>query len=311
MKVPLWLTNRGRSGLRPATVAMPVFLFVLLSILSPTFLSWENIANVNGQITALLIVALGQLIVALTGGIDLSVGGIVSLTSVILVALDPLVSIWVAMAGGIVVGLVNGVGITVIGVHPIIMTLATMTFLQGLSLLILPVPGGQIPEYLSAAATHQVGGIPAAFFWCVIGIATVGVVLSKTRFGLRIFAIGANPESAARNGIPINMYRVICYVLCALAGVVAGCFISARVSSGDATIGAPFALDSITAIALGGVALAGGSGSVTGTVVGTLTLGLITNGMNLLGVSPFLSMAATGILLLIAISTQRRKVVGV
>ncbi len=311
MKALAWLGNRGRSGLRPATVAMPVLLFVMLGILSPTFLSLENIANVNGQITALLIVALGQLIVALTGGIDLSVGGIVSLTSVILVTLAPSLSIWVAAAGGIVVGLVNGIGITVIGVHPIIMTLATMTFLQGLSLLILPVPGGQVPGFLSAVAINHVGGIPAAFFWCVIAIVAVGATLSRTRFGLRIFAIGANPESAGRNGIPVNLYRIVCYVLCALAGVIAGCFISARVSSGDATIGAPFALDSVTAIALGGVALAGGSGSVIGVVVGTLTLGLMTNGMNLLGVSPFLSMAATGVLLLIAISAQRRKVVGV
>jgi ribose transport system permease protein len=128
---------------------------------------------------------------------------------------------------------------------------------------------------------------------------------------LRLFAIGGNAESAELSGVRAFWPRLACYVLCSLASVVAGIYLTGRIVSGDPTMGQPFSLDSVTAIALGGVQLAGGVGSVAGAVLGTITLGLITNGMNLLGVSPFFSAALTGVLLLAAISLQRRKVIGI
>jgi ribose transport system permease protein len=190
------------------------------------------------------------------------------------------------------------------------MTLATMTIVQGLALMLLPVPGGDVPDFLEVLATFSVLGLPAAFFWCVLFAAAVSLLLSATRFGTRIFAIGANPQNAARNGVAVVAHQLACYALCSLAAVCAGIFLAGRVSSADAIMGASYALESVTVIALGGVQLAGGVGSVTGVVAGTITMGLMANGMNLLGVSPFIRAATAGVLLLVAVSLQPRKVIG-
>lgn len=310
MRLPALLQPRGRSGLGAVALGVPVLLFVFLSLSSPSFVSLQNFININGQITALLIVALGQMIVAISGGIDLSVGSVLSLTSAILVTVDPALAVPLAVLAGIAAGLVNGAGVAVFGVHPLVMTLASMTFLQGLALLIHPVPGGDVPDYLEALANFSVFGIPAAFFWCVLFVALASLVLRGTRFGVRIFAIGANAENATRNGINVIAHRIACYVLCSLSAVFAGIFLSARVSSADATMGAAYGLESVTAIALGGVQLAGGVGGVAGVVAGTITMGLMSNGMNLIGLSPFMRAAATGLLLLAAISLQPRKAIG-
>ena len=300
----------GRSGLGYVAIGLPLAIFALLAAFAPEFLSLQNIVDVNNQITALMLVALGQLLVALIGGIDISVGSVVSLTSVVIVSAPPAFAVPAALTLGVVIGLANGLGVG-FGVHPLIMTLASMTFLQGLALLWLAGSGGTVPAPLVFAAKASLFGLPAAFLWCIAAIALTSVLLYFTRFGLRLFAIGGNAESAELSGVRAFWPRLACYVLCSLASVVAGIYLTGRIVSGDPTMGQPFSLDSVTAIALGGVQLAGGVGSVAGAVLGTITLGLITNVMNLLGVSPFFSAALTGVLLLAAISLQRRKVIGI
>lgn len=299
-----------RTGLSVITLALPLALFLLLSFGSPTFTNVQNLMNVNSQITALLIASLGQAVVAVSGGIDLSVGAVMSLTSAILATADPFWALPLVLAMGIAVGLVNGIGVTLFNVHPLVMTLATMTFLQGLALLVHPVPGGSVPPFLRALAVSDLAGIPAAALWCAGFILLTWILLTRSRFGLRVFAAGANPASAARNALPVQKLKIACYVLCSLAAVFAGIFLTARVGAGDATMGAPYSLDTVAAIALGGVQLAGGTGSVIGVVAGVITLGLVSNGMNLLGISPFLRAAITGVLLLGAIGLQRRETIG-
>ncbi|WP_025898327.1 ABC transporter permease [Sneathiella glossodoripedis] len=304
------LHSPGRSGLSLVALGLPVLLFVIISLISPSFLSVQNLSNVNAQITALLIIALGQMIVAISGGIDLSVGSVLSLTSTLLVSVDPTLSIPTVLLVGVCVGLVNGVGVAIFTVHPLVMTLASMTFLQGLALLILPVPGGSIPGFLEALVDFSFLGLPAAFYWCLTFVLLAAFLLRATKFGMRLFAVGANAQNAARNGVNVTFYKILSYVLCSTSAVMAGMYLSARVASADATMGASFALESVTAVALGGVQLAGGVGSVPGVIAGTITLGLMTNGMNLIGVSPFVRASATGVLLLIAISLQPRKAIG-
>ncbi len=301
----------GRSGLGVIAIGLPAAMFLLLSLGTPDFFSARNIANVNSQITALLIVALGQLIVALIGGIDISVGSVISLTSVVLASLSASVAVPVAVILAALVGLGNGLGVAVFGVHPLIMTLASMIFVQGFALLIMSAAGGTVPPLLIALAKTNIAGLPAGFFWCVSALAIVAVLLHKTAFGLRLFAIGANAQSAALSGVGVRAPRLACYMLCSLAGAIAGVYLTGRIASGDPTMGEPFGLNSVTAIALGGVQLSGGVGSVIGVVLGTITLGLISNGMNLVGVSPFFSAALTGLLLLGAVSLQRRKAIGI
>ncbi len=258
-----------------------------------------------------MIVTLGQLIVALVAGIDISVGSVVSLTSVIVVSVDPGLAIPLAVLAGITVGVVNGMGVVLAGVHPLIMTLASMTFLQGLALLIQSGAGGTVPAYIAQLSKGTVLGLPVSIVWCVLAVAAVTFILYRTRFGLRVFAIGASVQNVELSGVRTTLPRILCYVLCSVSGVLAGIYLTGRISTGDPTMGQSFSIDSVTAVALGGVQLAGGTGSVLGAVLGCLTLGLITNGMNLLGISPFLRGALTGLLLVGAISLQRRKAIGI
>ena len=300
-----------RSGVSRYTLGLPLLLFAVLALGAPNFLAPQNLANISGQVTALLIVTLGQLVVALVGGIDLSVGSVVSLASCLVAThSDPVWGIALALALGLAVGLVNGSGVALAGIHPLIMTLATMTFLQGFAFLVLPIPGGQIAPELRQLANGTLWGLPQPLLWCAMFAALVGLLLNRTRLGLHIFAVGANAYSAQLNGVRAVGVVIAAYVICSLLAVVAGIYLASRVTSGDPTMGASFSLESVTAVALGGVQLTGGVGSIVGVVTGALSLGLITNGINLFGVSPFLRGAITGALLLAAVCVQRRRSVG-
>ncbi|MEH2473382.1 ribose transport system permease protein [Nitrobacteraceae bacterium AZCC 2161] len=300
-----------RTGISPYTVSVPVLLFAALALAAPNFLDGQNLSNLSGQVTALLLVTLGQLVVCLVAGIDLSVGSVVGLASCIAATQsDPLVLIVLALALGLGVGLVNGCGVALAGIHPLIMTLSSMTFLQGLALLVLPIPGGGVPPFLLRAAKATILDMPVSLIWCAAAMTLLAVLLHRTRLGLHIFAVGANGSNARLNGVRSRRVTVIAYLLCSLLSVAAGLYLRGHVSSGDPTMGQAFALDSITAAALEGVRLTGGVGSILGCVTGTLTLGFVTNGINLLGISPFLRLAVTGTLLLVAICLQRRSTIG-
>ena len=300
-----------RSGISRYTLALPLLLFAVLALAAPNFLAPQNLVNVSAQIAALLIVSLGQLLVALIAGIDLSVGSVMSLASCLVATqADPLVGVLLALGLGLLVGSVNGLGVAVAGIHPLIMTLSTMTFLQGLAYLLLPIPGGQVAAGLGQAANGTLWGLPLPLLWCAVCAALVFVLLHRTRLGLHIFAVGANARSAHLNGVRAVAVVVSAYVVCSLLAVVAGIYLAARVASGDPAMGAAFGLESVTAVALGGVQLTGGVGSILGVITGALSLGLITNGINLFGISPYLRGALTGALLLAAVCAQRRRVVG-
>jgi ribose transport system permease protein len=306
------LGRNSRSGVSFVTLGIPLALVVLLvATTAHYFLSWENLTNLSGQMTALLIVSFGQLLVALVAGLDLSVGSVMSLATCV-VASDA--SLWItvpiALAIGIVVGLVNGSGVALLGIHPIIMTLSTMTFLQGAAYLLRAVPGGHVPDLLASSARGTLLGVPDSLLWSVICALVLAWLLYRSRFGLHLFATGGNPMSARLNGVNAVRVCISAYVLCSVFAVLAGLFLSARIASGDPAAGQSFGLDSVTAIALGGTQLSGGVGGMIGAITGTIALGLASNGMNLLNVSPFLQSAAKGLLLIFAICAQRRTSVG-
>lgn len=301
----------GRTGLTRYTVGLPIVLLLLLAATQADFRSPQNLLNFSGQIGALLIVALGQLFVTLVAGIDLSVGSVMSLASAFAVTQsDPLAAVAMATALGVAVGTVNGMGVAFAGVHPLVMTLSTATFLQGLAYVVLPIPGGTIAPAMTAAATGEAAGIPAPLLWCAAAALAASIVLRRTRFGAHLFAVGGHPRSAYLNGVRVKSVVVGAYVWCSVAAAWAGLFLAARVAAGDPALGASYALESVAAVALGGVQLTGGVGSVAGVVAGVLSLGLMTNGLNLFGVSPFMRGVLTGVLLLAAVSLQRRRIVG-
>jgi ribose transport system permease protein len=305
--------SESRSGLSYNTLAIPVVLTVVLVATAHGFATWGNLTNLSSQIAALVIVSLGQLMVALIGGLDLSVSSVISLVSCVIATPGwPLsLTLPLSLGAGFMVGLINGWGVAVMGINPIVMTLSSMTFVQGATLVWQKIPGGVIPAQLRLAAAGNTLGIPHSLAWLVVCAFVMAIILTYSRFGLRLFAVGGNPASARLNGIPVKRITISAYVVCSMLAVVAGVYLAARIGSGDPKIGASFGLDSVTAVALGGTLLSGGIGGVASAVIGALSLGLIGNGMNLLGVSPFLQSAAKGILLIIAICAQRRKSVGV
>jgi len=303
--------NPARTGLTHYTLGLPVVLVLLLAATQADFRSTQNLLNFSGQIGALLIVAVGQLFVTLVAGIDLSVGSVMSLASAFAATQsDPLAAVAMATALGVAVGTVNGMGVAFAGVHPLVMTLSTATFLQGLAYVVLPIPGGSIAPAMTAAATGEAVGIPAPLLWCAAAALAASIVLRRTRFGTHLFAVGGHPHSAYLNGVRVKSVVVGAYVWCSVAAAWAGLFLAARVAAGDPALGASYALESVAAVALGGVQLTGGVGSVAGVVAGVLSLGLMTNGLNLFGVSPFMRGVLTGVLLLAAVSLQRRRIVG-
>ncbi|MDP9045849.1 MAG: ABC transporter permease, partial [Pseudomonadota bacterium] len=177
--------NAIRSGVSRYTLGLPILLFVVLAAAATNFLAPQNLINITGQIAALLIVTLGQLVVALVAGIDLSVGSVVSLASCLVATQgDPAWGVTLALLLGIAVGLVNGIGVAWAGIHPLIMTLGTMTFLQGFAFLILPIPGGQIAPALGRLANGTLWGAPQPLLWCAACAALVAALLHRTRLGL-------------------------------------------------------------------------------------------------------------------------------
>lgn len=296
---------RRRNG--RLAIVLSLALFAGLSLGVPDFLSVVNLTNILQQNAALLTVALGQTFVIIAGGLDVSVGSVISLTTVIL-SLDlawPATTA-LALAAGLCVGLVNGLGVAR-GVHPIIMTLSTMSIVQGVALAIREVPGGAVPPYLTWVMTVELMGIPLSFI-CGMALALLmALLLYHTSFGLRLFALGAAPANAAIAGVGTARLVVIAYLLSALSAVIAGMQIAGRIGSGEPLVGAVFSVDAITAVALGGTLLSGGFGSIGGTVAGVALLALIANGMNHLDVPVFYQQVLKGALLVAVVCFYRRK----
>lgn len=302
---------RRRDRLSPFVVLLPLSIALLLSLTSADFLQSENLLNLFGQAAPLLILSLGLLFPVLTGGIDISNGALLSVCAGIIVTQDSAIGIPLAFFVAILTGVVNGVGVAYFKVHPIVMTLGVMIIFLGLSPLILPTAGGDAGAWLVFLVRDSLLGIPLSVVWCVLAILLVWLVVSRTRFGTRVYAIGANTEAVWLSGVNSNRILISCYILSSLSAFVTALYIVGRVGSSSASIGEPLIVNSITAVAIGGILLSGGVGSVFGVVCGVVAMTLINNGMNLLSIDPFLQQVITGCILLVAISFQRREEIGV
>lgn len=301
----------GASARRSRTAwpgyALALLLFVLLAFASGDFLRLGNIVNLFNQQAALMNVAIGQTFVLLAAGLDISVGAVMSLTTAILsLDLSPAVSIPLAFLAAALVGLCNGVGVTVLRIHPILMTLSSMTVVQGVTLLLRPVPGGKVPSIVTDIANAALFGIPLPVVLTAVAVVIGSLILNRTRFGLHILAVGASPDNARLGGLHVNQVMCGCYVLASLFAAVAGFHLAGRIGTGDPLVGDMFSVDSIAAAALGGTLLAGGTGSILGTLGGVALLALVANGLNLLNVSSFYQMLVKGALLVAAVCAHRR-----
>jgi ribose/xylose/arabinose/galactoside ABC-type transport system permease subunit len=282
---------------------------VVVGILAvPNFASSANLDAVLRQAAVLGIVALGQTFVILTAGIDLSVGMLMGLVTVLangVMAGDPAlipVVVGLAFVVGLIVGLANAVGVVVFRVNPLIVTLAMLSVLQGVIFLYTDRTVGSAPPEFRALAYGSSGPLPTSIVLLAVLTAACWVVLRQTPLGRSIYAVGSDSRSARRAGIPVGRVIAAAYVVCSSLAAMAGLVLAARLGSGYTGAGAGFELDSIVAVVLGGTALSGGRGGVPGTIAGVLLLALIANMLNLLGISPFAQRVVNGLVIIAAIA---------
>lgn len=308
--------GRGRQGLWVLPLAIALVIVVALSIRTTQFLTAENLSNLVAQAMPLMITSVGQMFVVVVGGLDLSVGSVISFTTAVLALGAP---DYLAIPGVLVlaalVGLTNGFVVTRLNVHPIIATLAMQYILLGITRFLRPVSGGTVPEVVIRAVSGSVTGIPMPMLWGLCVIVIAWKLLHGSRFGLHLFAIGGGmatgTEDAARNfGVAVRRNIVLAYIACSCFACLAGIFLAGRIVSGDPNVGLLFELDAVTAVTIGGTQLSGGIGSLQGTIFGALVLSLLSNGMNVLNVSPFIQTAIKGGILLLVVGLQSRKKMG-
>jgi ribose transport system permease protein len=298
--VPLLLSI----GILIAMVMIYLILFVLRQQRLPG--SFELATTLNNSMTVGL-AALGQSLVVLTGGIDLSVGGMVDVTNSVAARLmqdNPGsivgVSVLVLLIGA-GMGLINGLCVTYGRLQPIIVTIATLAIWQGVALLILPQPGGSIPGILTdLLAGTTPGGLPASLIIFILLI-LLWQVLRRTPFLVALYAIGNDERAARANGAPVELAKIGAYTLGGLFAGAAGLYLAASSTSGDATTGTQFTLTSIAAVVLGGISLFGGRGSAVGSLVGACILTLLLNVLFFAGVNPQLQEFFQGLFLILAV----------
>jgi ribose/xylose/arabinose/galactoside ABC-type transport system permease subunit len=282
-------------------------LCAALWILTPHFLTVSNLVNVVEQTSINAIVAVGMTFVILSGGIDLSVGSIVALAGVVLgTALQggqPLpVALTLALAAGVACGLANGGLISWGGLPPFIVTLGVMSIARGAALLFTegrPVSG--FDASFRVLATGRVGFVPAPVIAMVIVYAAAHLVLTRTTFGRYVYAIGGNEEATRLSGVAVRFHKTMIYGVSGLMSGVAAVMLTARLNSAQPIAGLNYELDAIAATVIGGTSLMGGEGTLGGTLVGALIMGVLRNGLNLLGVSSFLQQIVIGGVIVVAV----------
>lgn len=289
-------------------------LIVIFAIVSPVFLTPENFANIGRQTTLVSIMAVGMTLVIISGEFDLSVGAVMALAGVVAaLAMQRFGDVWIigtvaALATGAAVGLVNGVLTTWLSIPSFLITLGSLSIARGLALLATGTrPVNILDEnYYLIFGEGIVFGVPVPIIWTVI-VAFVGIVLLHySTFGRQIFATGGNATAARYTGVNTKRVKTICLVIAGLLAGLATLVITARSHAARPDAGAGIELDVIAAVILGGAALAGGRGTIIGALVGSLIIGVLNNGLNLVGVDPSLQLAVKGLIIWFAVTIGRR-----
>ncbi|RHW32805.1 ribose ABC transporter permease [Neobacillus notoginsengisoli] len=283
-------------------------LSILLSILSPHFLETYNLGNIGRQTSINLIIAIGMTYVIISGGIDLSVGSMLAVVSVVVASLmknhglDIFTSILVGVVIGSFLGLINGLIISNIKIPPFIATLGMMTIARGIAFVYTdayPISG--FSSKFTFLGQGSIFGIPVPIIITIIAVAIGIFVLNNTIIGNHIFGLGNNEESARLAGINIKKTQLFIYTFCGFMTAISAVIVTSRLDSGQPNIGVSYELDAIAAVVLGGTSLSGGKGSIFGTVLGALIIGVLNNGMNLLSVSPYFQLIVKGLVILLAV----------
>ena len=308
------LARRAR-GIRPDDAIVAVLPYVMLVVLIIVLAAIEprsfTVAATNRIIdisVVLMLVAIGQTFALLSGGIDLSVGGVISLVSAIAATRmsSPtdarLVTVLLILFGWIP-GLLNGLLIVRARLQPFIVTLATWFILDGVALVVLPTAGGTVNGALAWIGAGSLLGLDSSF-WIMLGAGVITAWLLRTRIGLQIRAVGSDREAAHQSGIPVGATLIVTYCLSSEFAVLAGLVLSFQQLSGDPTSGDTYILGSVAAAVIGGTSLAGGRGSAIGTIIGTLILSYLLSVVFALGFPSEWSLICEGGLLILSLALQ-------
>lgn len=305
-------------GVLPFLLLIAVAVFTMLS---DNFLTGRNLMNVVRQSSYLILVAVGQMFALLTGGFDLSVGTIIALTSVVgatamatayaafpdAIPLVIFLGVVAGIGAGTLLGMLNGIGVSVFGVSPFMMTLGMSSVGFGVALYMTggsPVYGMPI-EFGDTFGFGNFWGIPAPIFVTAIVVILAHGLVNNTRMGRYFYAVGGNIKAAGLSGIDTGKMLFMAYALCGLIAAIAGILLTARLDTGEANIGASLPLESIAACVIAGVSLRGGVGRVENVVLGALFIGLVQNGMNLARMESYLQTVVIGGLLILAVIADR------
>lgn len=305
------MPDLSRYGIYIAFLAM----CILFSIMNPLFLTPGNIINIVRQVSFNAILAMGMLMVIITGGIDLSVGSVIALASVITASfvrqaapiLPVPVAVLVGLAIGALCGMFNGILITKGKLAPFIVTMVSMTMARGAAQLFTkgrPVTGlAESYDYLGAGF---IAGIPVPIYILVLIVLITHFILTYTRTGRYIYAVGGNEQAAVASGLKVDRMKLFVYTFSGIMAALVGVILSARLNSASPILGDGYELDAIAAVVIGGASMNGGKGKVIGTVVGALIIGTISNGLDILNVSSYWQQIIKGIIILTAVLLDKK-----
>ncbi|WP_373946003.1 ABC transporter permease [Paracoccus marcusii] len=308
--------HRAFDWLLHSPLALPLVGLIVVSVLmafaSDNFFTVNNILNVLRQVSVVGILAVGMTFVILTGGIDLSVGAVMALAGTVAagimvnMGLPGGVGIAAALLVGLGLGLFNGVLVAWGKMPAIIVTLATMGIARGLGLIYsggYPISG--LPGWVSWFGVGRVGIMPVPVIIMIVVYALAWLLLQRTPFGRHVYAIGGNETAARLSGVRTRWVKLAVYAISGLTASLAAIVLTGRLMSGQPNAGVGFELDAIAAVVLGGTAIAGGRGLILGTLIGAVLLGILNNGLNLVGINPYMQDVIKGLIILLAIYIGR------
>ena len=282
-------------------------MILFASISSPYFLKPGNIGNILVQATPLAITALGQSFVMLSGNMDLSLGSIVSLSTVVIALISNtfvgsgLVAVLLALGIGLISGLCNGIGVVKLNIPPMIMSFCIMTILNGVAVTLMPGSGGSVPSNIALFITSSYGVFSIMALIMIILYIIAFIISFYTKIGRNIYIVGNNSKNATDTGINSGLTKIVAYAIAGVLAAFSGMLLCYRMFSGNATIGDSYSMDSVAAVVLGGTSLAGGSGSVVGTFAGAMVLSIIGNLLNMLNISASYQYIIKGLILVSSI----------
>jgi len=289
-----------------SVLLMLLVVSIYLTFASEYFLAPRNLLNIGRQASVVAVVALGQALVIIARGIDLSVGAVIGLSAVVaaVVTRDTGVESIGLISGiltGLLCGLVNGLLYTKFRINPFIATLGTLSVARGIALLMtggIPVEVGGLAEFIGAGRLY---GVPISLLLMILLAVVVHIFAGRTVIGREIYAIGDNPKAARLAGVDLKRTRLIVFTLCGTLAGLGGLILSGNLASADPNLGLGYELDVIAAVILGGTALSGGRGSIIGVIIGALLMAVLNNAFVLLGISAYWQVVTKGLVIILAV----------